>query len=522
MQANTQNWQEDIKVVASDGDAKDYFGIKVSISGNYGIVGAMSEGSCENHNFNEGAAYIFKKGESDDWYEYRKIVASDRDTNNWFGKSVSINGNYAIVGAQLADEDEFGENYKTWAGAAYIFELSDDGSWNQVQKIVASDRTKHDHFGSSVSISGNYAIVGAIFEDEDPDGGNTLSATGSAYIYERNGSGNWIQVQKIVASDREALDSFGCSASISGNYAIVGAIDNNTDVSGENNIDNSGSAYFFERNEAGTWSQIQKVVDSYRGSRAKFGHSVSISENYAVVGAPNSEVDANGWNPMEKAGSACIFERNENGLWSFGQRIVGFDRAYYDGLGCSVSIGNIYAVLGSDGNSKDENGENYMAAAGAVYIFKRSAAGDWLPEQKVVASDRSGSEYFGTSVSTDGNNILTGAYLANTEDNEGNIIEDAGAAYFIKQDYSSIGENDFSIALTVSPNPTLNNVIIDLGKIFHKVEVRILNVFGQLISSKQFNTIQSMDLEIIGKTGLYFVEIRTSDNKYAVVKILKE
>ena len=76
---------------------------------------------------------------------------------------------------------------------------------------------------TSVSILGSYAIVGAYGEDQAASGGSTLNGAGSAYIFERGGSGNWTQKQKIVASDRAAGDWFGYSVAISGSYAISGA-----------------------------------------------------------------------------------------------------------------------------------------------------------------------------------------------------------------------------------------------------------------------------------------------------------
>ena len=75
-------------------------------------------------------------------------------------------------------------------------------SWSEIQKIVASDRAIDSDFGVSVSISGNYAIVGARYEDHDENGLNYMSMAGSAYAFERDGGVTWSQVNKIVSSDR--------------------------------------------------------------------------------------------------------------------------------------------------------------------------------------------------------------------------------------------------------------------------------------------------------------------------------
>ena len=189
------------------------------------------------------------------------------------------------MGAYLEDEDASGANTQSSAGSAYIFERDGLGNWTQAQKLTASDRATGDRFGYSVSISGDYAIVGAIGEDHDASGANTQSDAGSAYIFERDGLGNWTQAQKLVASDRAADDRFGNSVAISGDYAIVGANWEDEDASGANTQTDAGSAYIFERDGSGNWTQAQKLTASDRAAGDWFGYSVSISGDYAIVGA---------------------------------------------------------------------------------------------------------------------------------------------------------------------------------------------------------------------------------------------
>lgn len=122
-------------------------------------------------------------------------------------------------------------------------------TYNQVYKAVASDRERQDRFGESVAISGDYAIAGAAFNSRDTSGLDSLYEAGAAYIYERNGVGNWSQKQKLVASDRINGDLFGASVSISGTTALVGQLS-----SGKNE-----GAYIFERDASGNWPQQQKI-----------------------------------------------------------------------------------------------------------------------------------------------------------------------------------------------------------------------------------------------------------------------
>jgi hypothetical protein len=88
--------------------------------------------------------------------------------------------------------------------------------------------------------------VGAYNEDHDASGNVGLNNAGSAYIFERDTSGNWSQKQKIVANDRQVEDGFGYSVAISGNCAIVGAYWEDHDVNDTNYVGNAGSAYIFK------------------------------------------------------------------------------------------------------------------------------------------------------------------------------------------------------------------------------------------------------------------------------------
>ncbi len=274
---NDIGWIEQTKLTASDGEAEDWFGSSVSISGNYAIVGAHG---VDDNGSKSGSAYIYYRSDTG-WTEQAKLTASDGAYEDHFGGSVSISGDYAIIGA--VDDDDNGYE----SGSAYIFYRS-GSSWTEQAKLTASDAQVSDWFGGSVSISGDYAIVGAPGVD---DNGNN---SGSAYIFHRSGS-SWVQQTKLTASDAAEGDYFGYSVSISGDYAIIGAFkddDNGTD---------SGSAYIFYRSGS-NWTQQAKLTASNAAEFDHFGCSVSISGDYAIIGAHGD--DDNG----SDSGAAYIFE----------------------------------------------------------------------------------------------------------------------------------------------------------------------------------------------------------------------
>jgi len=334
--------------------------------------------------------------------EIHKSVSSDRATGDKFGYSVSVSGDFAVIGAPYESENAVGGGTAAESGSAYIFQRnSSTGIWSQIQKIVASDRTQLDHFGWSVSISGNYLIVGAPDEDNDAAGGNNMFSSGSAYIFERNTStGVWSEVIKIVASDRAAGDIFAWSVSISGTNAVVGA-----PAQDNGGTTNAGAAYVFTRT-SGVWTFINKCTASDMAANDNFGYSVSISGLEFIAGAPNEDENAVGSATLSNAGSAYIF-RKVGSTWTQQQKLVAGDRAIGDNFGFSVCMFTSKSIVGAPQQDLNASGSGSITDAGAAYIFHKGTT--WTQFQKIVASDRAASDHFGYSVAMTSNDAIVGA-----------------------------------------------------------------------------------------------------------------
>ena len=433
--SQAQDWAEIQKVVASDREGDEIFGRQVNISDNYAIVGAPLDSediNAGNTLYFAGSAYIYKRDQTGVWNLVQKIVASDRAEDDYFGHAVDISGNYAIVGAYSEDEDSGGGNYSLNAGSAYIFERNIDGVWIEVQKIVASDRYEEDAFGISVSVSAQYAVVGAYYEDEDINSGNTIDDSGSAYVFERDGNGNWIQIQKITALDRSKGAKFGNSVSIFNEYLIIGSSGDQYDADGLNQMLRAGSAYIFELDVSGDWLEVEKLVANQRKEYDHFGYAVSISGNYAIVGAIFEDEDALENNPLDASGSAYIFNRSIDGAWGQGKKIVASDREVTGRFGHSVAIDSDYAIVSASGETKDTNGGNPLPSAGAAYLYKMNSSGQWLESQKLVSSDRQEYDVFGVSVSISNDVIMVGASLEDEDENGQNTFLNAGSVYIFE------------------------------------------------------------------------------------------
>lgn len=426
-----QTWTQVSKTVASDAELYDYYGASVAISGEYAVIGAYRQNfNVTNVNYQEdaGAAYVLKRNANGTWSQVQKIVASDRAANDNFGFSVAISGNYLVVSARYEDHDLAGGNALAIAGSAYIFERTSGNTWVQVQKIVASDRGFQDVFGSAVSISGDRMVVGASNERHDVDGNNEAIGAGSCYVFERNQAGTWEEVQKIVASDRGANDNFGISVSISGDHLVVGAHQNADDEVGANPINFAGAAYIFERNISGVWSEVTKVVSTDRAADEYFGNSVAVAGNYLVVGSYFDDENSLGQDSVYRAGSSFIYERNTTGSWQFVQKIIASDRSSSDQFGRSVTIDGNTIAVGADNDGDAPGSPTVLSGAGSAYIFQRNTLGDWTEVQKKVAGDRAQSDHFGDAIAISDNKLVVGATYKDGP--TGTVTTDAGAAYF--------------------------------------------------------------------------------------------
>ncbi len=363
------DWIELDKIISSDGVANDEFGNSVSIDGDYAIVGAYCDDGCT------GSAYIYKKDGST-WIEEAKLIPSDVESGDYAGLSVSISGDYAIIGAPVGE-------------AAYVFVRS-GSSWTQQAKLTSNGGGVLDFFGWSVAISGEYAIVG---------GTNYEYARGLAFVFKRT-STTWNQEAKLLATDGTADDKFGY-VDINEDIAIVGAYSDDND-----NGVNAGAAYIFKRETSGYWYQYSKLIASVGATDDYFGVDVAIIDDYAIIGALGDD---------SKKGAAYIFKYIVGVGWQQEAKLTASDGAADDRFGNSVSIFQNYVAVGAFFDD---------SSTGSAYIFKDNGA-NWVQETKLTASDSATDDVFGISVSIDENNVIIGA---RTDDNENGA--DAGAAYF--------------------------------------------------------------------------------------------
>jgi len=379
--------------------------------------------------------FVFTTAIGQNWDLSQKVVPLDRRNYDHFGNKVAISGDYAVVGARYQDYDENGRNYMGNSGAAYVYKKSVNGSWNLFQKIVAKDRSRTDYFGYDVNIHGSKIIIGAVGESKDQYG-DTLYAAGAVYIYSFSDSLNqWVEEDKIFSNSRYKYDYFGFSTAIYENYAVVGKFNEHYDEKEKNYLRRAGAAYVYKRDSLGKWSQLQKVVPNVRDSLNLFGYDLDIFDDQIIVGAYGNSTNATGGLSLAFSGAAYIFKL-QNNTWKQDQKIVASDRLRYDYFGFSVNIDSQYVAIGAYGSDYDSKGNDYFAAAGAAYVFNRSSK-RWVEKQKIVASDRDRVNYFGYSIDVSGSTIAVGAMGNTTDENLNNPLKLSGAAFIYELNKSN-------------------------------------------------------------------------------------
>jgi len=299
-----------------------------------------------------------------------KLLPSDPPAE-FFGYDVALSGDTAVVGAR-ADSP---------GGSAYVY-LRSGTSWSQQAKLTASaDET----FGTSVAIEADTLLIGA---ENDTDFG---LFSGSAYVFVRSGT-SWSQQAKLNALDEGIDDYFGHAVALSGETALVAAI-------------NEGAAYVFVRSGT-SWSQQAKLVAS---DAVPIGDAVSLSGDTAVVGAQ--------WTAE---GAAYVFVRSGTS-WSEQAKLTAADGSFSDRFGSDVAVEGDTIVVGAPRDDEPD----WVSDNGSAYVFVRSGT-SWTQQAKLAAWDpfeSTGGDWMGASVALSGDRAIVGASTAS--------VTGAGGAVYV-------------------------------------------------------------------------------------------
>ncbi|MEM7203039.1 MAG: hypothetical protein AAF628_22455 [Planctomycetota bacterium] len=433
-------WRQVSTIVPTDGMPADLFGSSVALAGDRAVISAPLDDTSRGSN--AGSAYVFERDGTGFWREDRKLEANDGAGTDQFGVAVALSGERVLIGAHF-------HGALTVAGAAYVFERDSRGSWWQLAKIVQDEPRAFDEFGSAVALDGDDAFIGAPSANQlAVDAGAATVATlrgvtlrasdaatndqlgsaaairgnhallgapgvavagkaraGAAYVWERDGSGAWLETAKLNAMDTGIGDEFGRAVATDGGLALVGSPLDDVDEGAD-----AGSAYVFVRDTSGTWSQQRKLQPSVPAEGDEFGRAVALLGTRALVGAPRDDHGRG-----QDAGSAYVFERDGGGTWHQVAQLIADDGMANDTFGTAVALAGDRALVGAPSHGS--------ADRGAVYVFERNGTGAWLQVAKLTASDGAARDQFGSALAMSGNLAAIGAPFAGPD----------GAVYLFEQ-----------------------------------------------------------------------------------------
>jgi hypothetical protein len=501
----------------------DQFGQSVSLNGNRLAVGAPIEDGNANVLSNSGAVYLYTFTDSEfsggvlearigaGYTGGKNIdITSNLNTSDYFGWSVSLDGNRLAIGAQ--NDDGFG-NTGIELGGVYLYNFNDfTFSGGALQATIGNgylggnniDVTaldNNDQFGN-VSLDGNRLAVGAFNDDGN---GNSLTDSGAVYLYSFldsafNGAvlesiiGNGYTGGKNINQTLDSGDFFGSSISLDGNRLAVGAGD---DGNG-NSANTSGTVYLYSFTDSvfsggalqariGNGYTGGKNINQSLDSNDWFGGSVSLDGNRLAVGAFDD--DGNG-NTVTNSGVVYLYTFTDS-VFSGGVLQARIGNGYlggnnvnvtalenFDSFGSSVSLdGNRLAV----GALADGGNANSVAQSGAVYLYSfldsafngavlESIIGNGYTGGKNINQTLDGSDFFGASVSLDGNRLAVGTVF---DDGNANSLTDSGAVYLYNFSNASFsggaldatigagytGGNNINIASSLDANDWLGSSV---------------------------------------------------------------
>jgi hypothetical protein len=355
-----------------------------------------------------GRVYVHERssGFGAPWGMVAEIGGSDTIAGDNFGQSVTIDGDYMVVGAPGADQSGAPNS-----GAAYVFQRNpvNRNAWLQVAKLTPPiiNASGGDNFGTAVALQGDTLLVGA------PSSNITgAPRSGRVFVFKRGGTpGSWSSSQALVATDNRASglpndsEFYGAAIGIDGNTVIIGAPGAN--FSGNSTQWNFGAAYICTRpSAAGSFTELKRL-DQFDGTEAKaysgFGYSVDVSGDRIAVGvyAPNPPFGG------LKPGHVRIYERDSGGAnqWGLVRDAFPADGVSSRHFGASVALaGNLLLVGAPAGN------ESATETRGSVEVIRRSAnTADWLSIDRITQGATNSTDRYGSSVALDGFTGVAGA-----------------------------------------------------------------------------------------------------------------
>lgn len=282
-----------------------------------------------------------------------------------FGRAVAIAGTDVLIGEpSTADKP----------GIVHVYRKT-GANWTDAAALRAAAGTASDGFGGFIAANENQMLVGAQRANDNK---------GAAYVFVRDGRGNWTQQGMLVANDGASGEAYAGALAISGDLAVVAAPAQNKQT---------GAVYVFRRT-GNNWRQEAKLLSPEPAEQEFFGQSVAIVGDRILVGEP-------GYN--ERAGTVNVFTR-QNDAWTATGKLATTGVQLNERFGASMATDNNRVYVGVTG---------FQNSSGAVFVFAADAQGELRDAGRINAYYARAAEQFGSAIAADGYNIWIGAPRAN-------------------------------------------------------------------------------------------------------------
>jgi choice-of-anchor B domain-containing protein len=302
------------------------------------------------------------------------------------GGAAAVQAGYADALAVGPDAVFIGEaNNSIRPGLVYVYRRGDADGWNEAARLTASDAARRNGFGAALALEGSTLLVSAT---------GTGDGRGSFYVFTRDGE-DWNESARVVPTDVTPGQGFGAAVALNGSVALVGA---------PRGDDRTGAVYVYTRAADGTWSQSGMLTAPDGQPDDRFGASVAVRGDLALVGAPNQDGGA---------GAVYAFRRS-GATWIAAGRLGLRDAGSTDRFGTSLVLDDGTAFVGAP---------QYGANVGAVFTFVNGGQGDWRQTGHLTAFDAPRNGSFGATLAAAGSTLWVGAARA------GN-----GASYVFERD----------------------------------------------------------------------------------------
>lgn len=462
----SQNFTEKVAFQNEKPGSGDIFGKSVSLEGDYLVVGSTHD----KESSNGGALLVYKKSGSDasKWTFVKKLLTGVKGGSQ-FGKTQDISGTTLVGGAPEYWLREDGITIRE--GKAFIFEKNFGGSdnWGQLVELnPTTDRTTRDKFGEALSIDGDYVAV---------SGTGNAKAKGAVWVFKRNqgGDNKWGETAFVTAPTRKGDTYFGKAVELRGNMLFISQIKDNGD---------EGSVFLYTK-EAGTenWKFVREITPESPVPNENFGKTVKTDGNYLFVSATK-------WNAS--TGIVYVFKKDKGGSGNWGQiaTLEAYITSQYEEFGHDIALTDERVYVSSLENN-------------VVYYFNRN--GDKFIEnpEKIKYSNSHEADGFGTSIAANGNLLVVGNPRGSSNYGKVAVYEYKNKTVAVS-DIESLKEN------LIYPNPSKRNISLSLENVN---SIKIYTYEGQFVREIKFGSgvsTKNIDLSSL-KEGAYLIKITSGE-----------